>query len=104
MQIIKDIEFEEKVLKSDIPVLVDFYADWCGPCKMMTPVVEQMAKQYEGRCQMYKINVDKDQEAAGRYRVMSIPTFILFAEGEAKEIITGAVPLAQLEEVVKKYV
>ena len=104
MEIIKDAEFEEKVLQSGSPVLVDFYADWCVPCKMMAPVVEELSKKYEGRCQMYKINVDNDQEAAGRYRVMSIPTFILFAEGEAKEIITGAVPLAQLEEVVKKYV
>ena len=104
MEIIKDAEFEEKVLKSDIPVLVDFYADWCGPCKMMAPVVEELSKTYAGRCQMYKINVYNDQEAAGTYRVMSIPTFILFVKGEAKEVITGAVPPAQLEEVVKKYV
>lgn len=104
MQIIKDMEFEEKVLKSGMPVLVDFYADWCGPCKMMAPVVEELAKQYEGRCQMYKINVDDDRMTAEKYGVMSIPTFILFAEGEAKEIITGTVPPIQLEEVVRKYV
>lgn len=104
MQIIGDEDFDEKVLKSDKPVLVDFYADWCGPCRMMTPVIEQLSKQYEGRCHVYKINVDNDQKFAEKYKVMTIPTFILFAEGEAKEIINGAVKQIQIEEVINKYV
>ena len=71
--------FETEVLKSDIPVLVDFYADWCGPCKMMAPIVHQLADAYEGQMKIGKLNVDNTLDIAQKYRVMSIPTFIFFS-------------------------
>lgn len=74
--------FENEVLKSDIPVMVDFYADWCGPCKMMGPVVEELASEYEGRVKIGKLNVDENGDIAMRYGVMSIPTLIIFKKGE----------------------
>ena len=75
--------FEQEVLKSDLPVLVDFYADWCGPCKMMAPIVHQLADEYAGKVKIGKLNVDDNIELAQKYRVMSIPTFIFFQNGEA---------------------
>ena len=83
--------FDEEVLKSSGPVLVDFYADWCGPCKMMSPVVEACAASYEGRLKVGKLNVDDAQDIAARYGVMSIPTFIFFKDGEAVHQTVGAV-------------
>ena len=74
--------FEEEVLKSEIPVLVDFYADWCGPCQMMAPVIGQLAGEYEGRVKIGKLNVDENPDIAVRYKVMSIPTMIIFRNGE----------------------
>lgn len=91
-----DQNFEEEVLKSDLPVLVDFYADWCGPCKMMAPVIENLAVEYAGKVSVGKLNVDTSQSAAMKYRVMSIPTMILFVNGEPKETIVGAVPESEL--------
>jgi thioredoxin 1 len=69
--------FEEEVYQADMPVLVDFYADWCGPCKAMGPVVETLAQEYEGRVKVGKVNVDENQELAAKYNVMSIPTFLV---------------------------
>lgn len=74
--------FETEVLKSDIPVLVDFYADWCGPCKLMAPVVEQLASEYEGKIKVGKVNIDESAELAMKYGVMSIPTLIVFGKGQ----------------------
>lgn len=74
--------FEKEVLNSEQPVLVDFYADWCGPCKMMAPVVEELARELEGKAKVGKINVDENQELAMEYNVMSIPTLIIFKEGK----------------------
>ena len=87
IEITKDI-FQEEVLESDIPVLVDFWAPWCGPCKMLTPVVEEMAQEVDGKIKVVKINIDEEGELAVKYDVMSIPTLILFENGEAvkKEI------------------
>lgn len=91
-----DQNFEEEVLKSELPVLVDFYADWCGPCKMMAPVIENLAVEYAGKINVGKLNVDTSQAFAVKYRVMSIPTMILFVNGEVKETIVGAVSQKEL--------
>lgn len=86
---ITDAEFPAKVLKSAVPVLLDFWAPWCGPCKAMNPIVEELAKQYEGKVAFYKINVDENPEVSGQFGVMSIPTFIVFKAGEAVDTFVG---------------
>ncbi|MBP3542747.1 MAG: thioredoxin [Lachnospiraceae bacterium] len=97
-----DQNFEEEVLKSELPVLVDFYADWCGPCKMMAPVIENLAVEYAGRINVGKLNVDTSQASAVRYRVMSIPTMILFVNGEVKETVVGAVSAKEMVQKLDK--
>jgi len=82
--------FEEEVVKSDIPVLVDFYADWCGPCKMMGPVVEKLAEEYDGKVKVGKVNVDEQEELAARFNVMSIPFFAFIKDGKMVDSSLGA--------------
>jgi len=82
--------FEAEVLQSDVPVLVDFYADWCGPCKMMAPVVESMAEEFEGKLKVGKCNIDDNMELAQKYKIVSIPAFIVFKNGEAAANFIGA--------------
>ena len=94
--------FEEEVLASEKPVLIDFYADWCGPCKMMAPVVEKLAEEYEGRIKVGKVNVDEEMELAQKYRVVSIPTFITFKNGEAEHTYIGAMSAAELTEKIEQ--
>lgn len=94
--------FETEVYQSDIPVLVDFYADWCGPCKMMTPIVEGLAQGYDGKVKVGKLNIDDEMEIAQQYRVMSIPTFILFKDGKAVETSVGAMSKDELESKLQK--
>lgn len=89
--------FESEVLKSDVPVLVDFYADWCGPCKAIGPIVETLAQKYEGKAKICKLNVDESRKIALTYKVMSIPTLFIFKSGEVKERIVGLQPQAVLE-------
>lgn len=94
--------FEEEVLKSDVPVLVDFYADWCGPCKMMGPVVEKLAEEMEGRMKVGKCNVDDDMQLAQQYRISNIPAFIVFKDGQAVERFIGAMSAAEFKDKLEK--
>ena len=87
-----EANFNEEVLGSDIPVLVDFYADWCGPCKMMMPVVEKMAEVYDGKIKVGKVNSDEENSLAAKYGIMSIPSFLIFKNGEVVDSATGAMP------------
>ena len=84
--------FDSEVLKSDIPVLVDFYADWCGPCKMMMPTVEKLAEKYDGKVKVGKVNSDENNALCAKYCIMSIPTFLVFKNGELVDSKTGAMP------------
>ena len=90
-------DFEKEVLQSDKPVLVDFFADWCGPCKMMAPVVEQLAEELEGKAKVGKLNIDENMDIAEKYRVMNIPTFLIFKDGPEEERIVGAVSKNELK-------
>lgn len=94
--------FETEVLKSDLPVLVDFFADWCGPCKMMAPIVEGLAGSYEGKVKVGKLNIDDEMEIAQKYRVMSIPTFIIFKDGQAVDVSVGAMSKEELEKKLQE--
>ena len=96
-----DANFDEEVLKSDIPVLVDFWATWCGPCKMIAPVVEEIAKENEGKIKVGKVNVDEEQRLAIRFGISSIPTLLVFKNGELANKAVGYMPKAQLEALLK---
>lgn len=93
--------FEAEVLKSDKVVLVDFYADWCGPCKMMAPIVEKLAEEYEGQAVIGKLNVDDEPFVSSRYRVLSIPTLMFFKDGKEADRIVGAVDKEEVENKLK---
>jgi thioredoxin 1 len=101
---ISDGDFDEVVRLSDVPVLVDFWAEWCGPCKLIAPILDEIAEQSDGRLRIAKLNVDDNQKTAMRFQVMSIPTLILFKDGEAQLRIVGAQPksalLAKLEPLL----
>ena len=90
--------FNEEVMNSKVPVLVDFYADWCGPCQMMGPVVEELAEQYDGKVKIGKVNVDGERRLALKYQVLSIPTFLIIKDGQVVDRSMGAMPKDVLEE------
>ena len=89
---LNEADFQAEVLDSDIPVLVDFWADWCGPCKMVAPVVEKLAADYDGKVKVAKVDVDTNPQLSGTYGVRSIPTLLIFQQGEPVEQVVGALP------------
>ena len=99
---ITDGNFDAEVKESKLPVLVDFYADWCGPCKMMAPLVAQLSEEFEGTCKVGKCNVDENPQTASMFRVMSSPTFVLFLDGKAVDTVVGAVSKTALQEKIKQ--
>jgi thioredoxin len=98
-----DATFDEHVKSSDVPVLVDFWAEWCGPCKMISPVLEEIAEEQAGKIQIVKVNVDDSLKVAGRFEVMSIPTLILFKDGEPQMRLIGAKPKGALLEEISAF-
>lgn len=90
--------FIEEVMDSDLPVLVDFYADWCGPCQALGPIIDALADKYQGKAKVCKLNIDENKKLAIKHKVMSIPTMFLFKDGEIKERITGSLPQSSLEQ------
>ncbi len=97
-----DGNFEPEILKSDIPALVDFWAPWCGPCHIIAPVIEELAKEYTGRLKVAKMNVEENPATPPRYGIRGIPTIILFKNGQVFDQIVGAVPKSKVEEMIKK--
>lgn len=95
-----DNNFETEVYEADVPVLVDFYADWCGPCKAMGPVIDALAREYDGKIKIGKINVDDNQETAAQFGVMSIPTFIIFKGKDVKAKLVGMQDKKKLKETI----
>jgi len=94
--------FESEALKSELPVLIDFWAEWCGPCRMVAPTVAELASEYEGKVKVCKLNVDNAREVAARYGIRSIPTLILLSQGEVKDTIIGAQPKESLKAFVDR--
>ncbi len=95
-------EFEAEVLKSKVPVLVDFYADWCGPCHAIAPTIEALSDEFEGRVKFVKVDVDSNQEVASRYEIMSIPTIMLFENGKVEDSIVGAYPATVYKQHIER--
>ena len=99
-----DINFDQEVLKSNVPVLVDFWAPWCGPCRMVAPILDEIAREYQGKLKVVKLNTDENQLVAMKYGIRSIPTLGIFKDGEVVDAVIGAAPKKYLEEKIKPHV
>ncbi len=100
---ISDDTFEEEVLKSELPVLVDFWAVWCAPCKMIVPTLEHLAQNYKEKLKVFKINIDENMKVSAKFGIRSIPTLLLFKGGEVKETIVGALPQDKIVDAISKH-
>ncbi len=101
---VKDDSFETEVIGSDLPVLVDFWAPWCGPCRMVAPVVQEIAEQYDGKVKVVKMNTDENPKVASEYGIRSIPTLMVFKGGQKVDVVVGAVPKATLASTLEKHI
>jgi thioredoxin 1 len=99
---VNDREWEQEVLKSDLPVLVDFWAPWCGPCRMVAPIVEELANEYSGKVRFYKLNTDDNVETASKYGIRSIPTLLVFKDGQMVDQLIGFRPKSDLKRSLEK--
>lgn len=95
-----EADFEEVVLKSDLPVLVDYWAEWCGPCKALAPILNELATEYDGEVKFVKLDIDENQAIAQKYGIRGIPTMMIFKEGEIKETLVGALPKNKIIEFI----
>lgn len=100
---VSDASFKEDVLDSELPVLVDFWAPWCGPCRMVAPVVDEISQQYEGKVKVVKLNTDENPNTASQYGIRSIPTLMIFKGGQRVDMVVGAVPKTTLASTLEKY-
>jgi thioredoxin 1 len=99
---VTDKSFDEEILRSEIPAMVDFWAEWCGPCKMIGPTVEELCKEYAGRIKIAKMNVDENRQTPARFGIRNIPTMIFFKGGEVTQTIIGAHPKSHIDQELKK--
>jgi len=101
---LNEANFDEEVLNADLPVLIDFWAEWCAPCKMVAPAVEEIAEEYNGKIKVGKLNVDVAAQVAARYGIRSIPTLMVFKDGRVADQVVGAVPKGQISSMVDKVI
>ena len=99
---VTDSDFDSEVLQSKLPVIVDFWAEWCAPCRAIAPIVKELAGEYEGKVRIVKMNIDENPAAPGRYGIRSIPTLLAFQDGQVVEQVQGARPKSALEEMVQR--